>query len=62
MGEKNVHGVVTIRNGKVTLLKNVSELHASAIGAGDPWTILKSLADAGWRVDGDYDLKIIREE
>lgn len=45
----------------MTLLKNVSELHAAAIDAGDPWTVLKSLADAGWRVDGDCDLEIIRE-
>ena len=58
MDEKDIHGIVTIRDGKVMLLKNVSDLHAAVVGAGDPVTVLKSLADAGWKIDGDYDLRI----
>lgn len=56
-----VNGLVTIKRGKVTLLKNVTELHAAIIGDGDPATVLRSLADAGWKLYGDYELKIYKE-
>jgi hypothetical protein len=58
---EQVNGLVTIKQGKVTLLKNVSELKAAIIGRGDPVTVLKSLADAGWKLYGDYELKIRKD-
>ena len=55
-----LHGLVTIKQGKVTLLKNVTDLNAAIIGNGDPVTVLKSVADAGWTLYGDYQLKIYK--
>jgi hypothetical protein len=58
---EQVNGLVIIKQGKVTLLKNVSELHGAILGHGDPLTVLKSLADAGWKLYGDYELKIRKD-
>jgi hypothetical protein len=58
---QQLHGIVTIRQGKVILLENVSELGAAAADNGDPVTVLKSLADAGWKLSGDYELKILKD-
>jgi hypothetical protein len=41
------------------LLKNVTEMNAAIVGNGDPAYVLKTLADAGWKVQGDYELRII---
>jgi hypothetical protein len=45
---------------KVTFLKNVTDLNAAIVGNGDPVLVLKSLADAGWKIYGDYELKIYK--
>ena len=50
-----------IKNGKVTLLKNVSDNYAAIIGAGDPVQVLKTLSDEGWKLGGDYELRIYKE-
>lgn len=55
-----LRGIVTIKRGKVTFLKNVTDLQTAFIGNGDPDTVLKTLADAGWKLEGDYELKIYK--
>jgi len=57
---RQLHGTVTIKDGKVTLLKNVSEMNAAIIGNGDPALVLQRLAEAGWRLYGNYELKIYK--
>jgi hypothetical protein len=56
--QSQLHGTVTIKDGKVTYLKNVTDLNAAIIGNGDPTHVLKSLTDAGWKLYGNYELKI----
>jgi hypothetical protein len=53
-----VHGTITIKAGKVTFLKNVSDLTGAIVGDGDLARILNDLAQAGWKLDGDYALQI----
>jgi len=57
---QQLRGIVTIKRGKVTFLKNVTDLQTAFIGNGDPDTVLKTLADAGWKLEGDYELKIYK--
>ena len=37
-----------------------ADLHAAIVGNGDPVHVFKSLADAGWKLYGDYELKIYK--
>ena len=59
--ENQLHGIVSVKEGKVTYLKNVSDLTAAAVGNGDPVHVFKTLADAGWKLYGDYELKIYKD-
>lgn len=61
MEQKPLCGFVYVKNGTVTLLKNVSDNYAAIIGNGDPVHVLKMLSDAGWKLDGDYELKIYKK-
>ena len=50
--------VVTIKNGKVTKLKN----NAVILADGDPaHVVLRTLFDAGWEIQGDYELTIVND-
>jgi hypothetical protein len=54
-----VNGIITVRDGRVTLLKNVTDFKA-AVTSEDLLQVLQTLAGAGWKLDGDYELKISR--
>jgi hypothetical protein len=58
--KEQLHGTVTIKNGKVTLLKNVTDMNRAIVGNGDPAHVLKSLVEDGWKLYGDYELKIYK--
>ena len=55
-----LHGLITIKDGKVTKLKNVIDPNAAIVANGDPVHVLKSLADVGWKLYGEYELKIYK--
>ena len=58
--ENQLHGVMTIKDGKVMLLKNVTDMNAAIIGGGNPVHVFKALSDAGWKLYGDYELRIYK--
>ena len=53
-----VNGMITVKDGKVAYLKNVTDLNAANVASGDLHIVLQTLAKAGWKLQGDYDLVI----
>ena len=56
MGDR-IHGTITIKNGKVVFLKNIADLNAPILGNADLHGVLQRLSDAGWKLEGDYELE-----
>jgi hypothetical protein len=55
-----LNGVITVKNGKVAHLKNVTDLNVAYVCQGDLHSVLQTLAKPGWTLQGDYELVISR--
>jgi hypothetical protein len=53
-------GIVVVKHGKVTNLKNITDMNAAIVGRGDLEKVLADLVKAGWTLEGDYELKITK--
>jgi hypothetical protein len=62
MESKPLQGVVIIKNGSVTLLKNLSEMNVAIVDYADPVKVLATIANAGWRLGGDYELSVYKKD
>jgi hypothetical protein len=62
MENKPLHGIVTVKDGKITYLKNLSEWNSALVDKADPVEVLTKLAKAGWKLEGDYELKVCKEQ
>jgi hypothetical protein len=56
----HTEGIITVRSGKVTNLKNITDMNAAIVGQGDLEKVLTDLVKAGWTLQSDYELKIIK--
>jgi hypothetical protein len=56
-----IRGIVTVKNGQPTYVKNISELSGAIVGNEDLASTLRKLFDAGWCLEGDYELQVIKD-
>jgi hypothetical protein len=54
-----LHGAIIVKDGKVILLKNITDLKASVTGE-TLHSVLQTLSNAGWKLNGDYELVLSR--
>jgi hypothetical protein len=55
-----IQGIIVVKSGKVTNLKNITDMNAAVVGQGDLEKILTDLTKAGWTLEGDYELRITK--
>lgn len=62
MKSKQLHGIVHVRDGKVNLLKNFSDMNAAVVDNENLIDVLAALSKAGWKLGGDYELHVYKDQ
>ena len=55
-----IKATVTIEDGQVVRLHNISEDNSAIVHQGELSVVLKALSDEGWRLAGSYELELTK--